>query len=345
MSSATAMGIGKTAAAAPAAAGEGPQVDGDGFLRALTAVASGPSRQDAGSEDVPLRDPATGDWTQAGLAALLSGVLPVAVPAGRAAGAAATVAVAGDVAAGAAGETSLAAGAPDRALHEGSSQPMQQENVDGILDGQAAALAMDEQIAPVGAARDALRQLSLVLAGAPRDSLAEIRPTPGAEPLQTSSTVHGNSQLTFPANVTTAAAGAEQALRAPVGSPRWAEELGSRLVMLSARGQHEGSLTLTPEHLGPLEVRITVSQNTANVWFGAQQADTRAALAEAMPRLRELFADAGLALGESGVSQQAPREDGADAVPWAASREAGAEEQAAPPEVRRMASALLDLYA
>jgi flagellar hook-length control protein FliK len=115
--------------------------------------------------------------------------------------------------------------------------------------------------------------------------------------------------------------------------------------MLSARGQHDGSLTLSPEHLGPLEVRITVSQNTDNVWFGAQQADTRAALAEAMPRLRELFAEAGLALGESGVSQQAPRENNAGTVPWGPSDAAMAEDLPAPVERRQVASALLDLYA
>lgn len=93
----------------------------------------------------------------------------------------------------------------------------------------------------------------------------------------------------------------------PVGSPRWTEEIGSRLVLMSMRGQQEGSLTLTPEHLGPLEVQISVNKDTANVWFGAQHADTRSALTDAMPRLRELLAASGLSLGQSGVSEQAPR--------------------------------------
>lgn len=96
-------------------------------------------------------------------------------------------------------------------------------------------------------------------------------------------------------------------LHETVGSARWADELGSRLVMMSVRGQQEGSLTLMPEHLGPLEVQISVSKDTANVWFGAQHADTRAALTEALPRLRELLAGSGLSLGQSGVSEQTPR--------------------------------------
>jgi len=97
-------------------------------------------------------------------------------------------------------------------------------------------------------------------------------------------------------------------LRESVGSARWADELGNRLVLMSVRGQQQGSLTLTPEHLGPMEVQISVNKDTANVWFGAQHADTRAALVDAMPRLRELLASSGLSLGQSGVSEQAPRE-------------------------------------
>jgi len=101
---------------------------------------------------------------------------------------------------------------------------------------------------------------------------------------------------------------AHPALREPVGTARWADELGNRLVMMSVRGQQQGSLTLTPEHLGPVEVQNSMNRDTANVWFGAQHADTRAALVEAMPRLRELLASSGLSLGQSGVSEQSPRE-------------------------------------
>lgn len=102
-------------------------------------------------------------------------------------------------------------------------------------------------------------------------------------------------------------------LHETVGTARWAQELGSRLVMMSVRGQQEGSLTLTPEHLGPLEIQISVSKDTANVWFGAQHADTRAALTEALPRLRELLAASGLTLGQSGVSEQSPHRQSQEA--------------------------------
>ncbi len=142
----------------------------------------------------------------------------------------------------------------------------------------------------------------------------------------------------------------EQALQAPVGTPRWADELGSHLVLMSLRGQHEGSLNLTPEHLGPLEVRVSVNQGTANVWFGSQHADTRAALAEALPRLRELMASAGLNLGQTGVSQHAPRQGSreSEVARIGATRSAAAVEgleASTPAATRRIALGLVDTYA
>jgi flagellar hook-length control protein FliK len=140
-----------------------------------------------------------------------------------------------------------------------------------------------------------------------------------------------------------------QTVHNPVGSPRWADELGSRMMLMTVRGQHEGSLSLTPEHLGPLEVRVSVNQGTANVWFGAQHADTRAALAEALPRLRELFADAGLMLGHAGVSQeaprQAPREHESMQLVQGGKEAVGGVDEAAAPMARRIALGLVDTYA
>ena len=103
-------------------------------------------------------------------------------------------------------------------------------------------------------------------------------------------------------------AGPAAHLQAAVGSHEWAEELGTRLAVMTAQGDQTGSLRLSPEHLGPLEVQIRMQDDKANVVFGAQHADTRRALEEALPRLREMFAASGLQLGEAGVSREAPRQ-------------------------------------
>jgi flagellar hook-length control protein FliK len=96
-------------------------------------------------------------------------------------------------------------------------------------------------------------------------------------------------------------------LRSPVGSSAWNDELGGHLTWMTSQGMESGSLRLSPEHLGPLEVHISVQNGDASVWFGAHQADTRAALEQALPRLREMFAHQGLTLTDSGVSRESPR--------------------------------------
>lgn len=110
---------------------------------------------------------------------------------------------------------------------------------------------------------------------------------------------------------------AQQVLREPVGTAKWADALGARLTMMATRGEQHGSLRLSPEHLGPLEVQIRVQDDRASVWFGAQHADTRAALQDALPRLRELFAASGMQLGDAGVSREAPRQERAPADAFA----------------------------
>jgi flagellar hook-length control protein FliK len=98
-----------------------------------------------------------------------------------------------------------------------------------------------------------------------------------------------------------------QAIQTPVGGAGWADALGARLTLLAHQGVTSASLRLSPEHLGPLEVKISLRDNNASVVFGAPQADTRAALEQALPRLRELFAAQGLNLAHAGVSGESPR--------------------------------------
>jgi len=101
---------------------------------------------------------------------------------------------------------------------------------------------------------------------------------------------------------------ATHAVHSPVGSAAWAEEVGTRVVMMTESGNHTASLKLSPEHLGPLEINITVRDDKASVWFGAAHADTRAAIETALPKLREMFESQGLSLADAGVFREPPRE-------------------------------------
>ena len=100
----------------------------------------------------------------------------------------------------------------------------------------------------------------------------------------------------------------DRPVHSPVGSAAWADEIGTRVVMMTESGNHTASLKLSPEHLGPLEISITVRDDKASVWFGAAHADTRAAIETALPRLREMFEAQGLSLADAGVFREPPRE-------------------------------------
>jgi hypothetical protein len=94
----------------------------------------------------------------------------------------------------------------------------------------------------------------------------------------------------------------------PFRAPDWSHEFAARVNWVVERGDQVASIRLTPEQLGPVEVRVAIREGEASIWFGAAQAETRAAIQEALPRLREMLAANGLALADSGVFQQAPHD-------------------------------------
>jgi flagellar hook-length control protein FliK len=74
-----------------------------------------------------------------------------------------------------------------------------------------------------------------------------------------------------------------------VGSPEWADAVNERVFWMAQGGQQFARLQLNPPNLGPLEVRLNLSQDQASVSFIAGQAAVREALEAALPRLRDMF--------------------------------------------------------
>jgi flagellar hook-length control protein FliK len=134
-------------------------------------------------------------------------------------------------------------------------------------------------------------------------------------------------------------------IKAPVGSHAWPQQVGDEITWMAQQGREAASLRLTPENMGPLEVRIAVREGEASVWFGAHNADTRAALEQALPRLREMFASQGLALADAGVFKEAPSHQPRQQS--LSSNVAGAESapEAAATRAAVMSARLLDTYA
>lgn len=131
----------------------------------------------------------------------------------------------------------------------------------------------------------------------------------------------------------------------PVGTAQWADEIGSRMTMMVEQGRHTASLRLSPEHLGPLEVRITMNGDQASVQFGAAHVDTRNAIEDALPRLREMFASQGLSLADANVSREPPRQQPNQAAPSGSSSSGGATSDDGAAAVAAAPLGLLDTYA
>jgi flagellar hook-length control protein FliK len=135
-------------------------------------------------------------------------------------------------------------------------------------------------------------------------------------------------------------------LQAPVGTSAWVEQLGAQLTWMAHRGIESASLHVSPTDLGPIDVRISLHGRDASVWFGAAHAGTRAALEQALPQLHNLFAAQGIALSDTGVFREPPRQTSRRTATAAARAAAVREQPARAADLRSTGSlGLLDLYA
>lgn len=91
-------------------------------------------------------------------------------------------------------------------------------------------------------------------------------------------------------------------------SKAWSRVMSSRVVWMATEGIQQAALKLNPAHLGPVEVRLHLHHDTANVTFIAQNAATREALEQALPKLRDSFIENGIALANAEVSDQASQQ-------------------------------------
>jgi flagellar hook-length control protein FliK len=98
----------------------------------------------------------------------------------------------------------------------------------------------------------------------------------------------------------------EVTIPVPVSSAGWPHAVAAQVNWFVSNDVQSATLRLSPDHLGPVEVHIDVQQTQVNVNFSAANAETRAALEQTVPRLREIFASGGLTLGQTNV-QADPR--------------------------------------
>ncbi len=88
------------------------------------------------------------------------------------------------------------------------------------------------------------------------------------------------------------------------GQPGWDRAVGQRLMWMINNQEQSASIRLNPPELGPLEAKIQIQNDTVQVHFTSHHAPVRDALEAALPRLREMFAEQGLNLGQADVSAE-----------------------------------------
>ncbi|MES3041093.1 MAG: flagellar hook-length control protein FliK [Pseudomonadota bacterium] len=91
--------------------------------------------------------------------------------------------------------------------------------------------------------------------------------------------------------------------------PAWSEAFGQRIAMLAQQGTQSATLQLNPPDLGPIQVRIAMSEHGARVEFNTLQQTTSDLIETAMPRLAAALEHQGLRLDDSRVNLLTSRQD------------------------------------
>ncbi len=84
----------------------------------------------------------------------------------------------------------------------------------------------------------------------------------------------------------------------------YGDELGASVVWMAEQRVGHAQLQVTPDHLGPIEVRLQLDGARVHAEFYSAQPEVRHALEASLPRLRDLLGQQGLQLGQADVGQR-----------------------------------------
>jgi flagellar hook-length control protein FliK len=161
----------------------------------------------------------------------------------------------------------------------------------------------------------------------------------------------GAAQLaTGPSTGTDAAATPTLKVSAEVGTPEFAQDVTDHLSWMVGNNLNGAKLELNPAQLGPIEVRIAVQGNQAQVSFMAHSTATRDALEASSPKLREMLGAQGFAQVSVDISQRSfqERSPSAQSYDWQPPSDRSASSAAltsASASTPRISSGVLDAYA
>lgn len=105
-------------------------------------------------------------------------------------------------------------------------------------------------------------------------------------------------------NLAVAGNSIQPGIQSPLGQQGWDQEFGEQVAWMTRNSLHTAELRLNPRHLGPVEVRIQMNQDQAEIVFSSQHSVVREAIEAALPKLRETFMAQQIDLRDVNVSQQ-----------------------------------------
>ena len=134
----------------------------------------------------------------------------------------------------------------------------------------------------------------------------------------------------------------------PVDTPEFAQGLADGVSMMVGSNLTSAKLQVNPAQLGPIDVRITVQGDQAQISLTAHSAVTRDALESSSSKLREMLGAQGFAQVNVDISQRSFQERSTYAQPydWTPSANgSAASASVAAASTSRASSSLLDAYA
>ena len=127
---------------------------------------------------------------------------------------------------------------------------------------------------------------------------------------------------------------ASEPVSIPVGERGWERAFGERVVWLVGQQIQAAEVRLNPPHLGPVEVRLSLTGQDASVSFTVSHGATRDAIEQAIPRLRELFAEHQLQVVNVDVGQRDAASQASQGDRWSGAGRSSAGSEAAAGEMQ-----------
>lgn len=95
----------------------------------------------------------------------------------------------------------------------------------------------------------------------------------------------------------------------PVAEPGWGNKMVERIMWMMSQNIHSAKIHLEPPQLGPLDVKISMSADQANVTFTTNFGGVRDSVEQSIARLKEMFEQSGLGNVDVDVRDQQQKEN------------------------------------